>query len=183
MKTAFSLFVALILALSSEAESFPNPDFAKECVAGTAPTKVLVFADPEGKGWHSYKSLETVPPLELGFGMAVQVWLGKENLYVRSTAYGEDHGTFIDYCFGPDRNLKVADWSVRTAWGWGFRPVKVGASSLYWFDTARDTEAEIDRPESAGDDLVVELTPKITQRLDDLPFFKLIPKKTNAPSH
>jgi hypothetical protein len=140
-----------------------------------------IFADPDGKhGWREYRNVKDVPELELGMGQFARLWTETHGMaLVRLEEPGDDFGVYTDYCFDKDGQLVALKFSLRTAWGWGYReegPVTNGELTPQmseFFDTS--SEAPIKRPEQA-DDIPDALKPSLYVRKSRLPFAKLLPK-------
>jgi hypothetical protein len=139
------------------------------------------FANSDGKhGWREYRSVKDVPELQLGFGQLARLWEGQDGkVLIRLEEPGEDFAAYTDYCFDKDGQLVALKFTLRTAWGWGFREegaVTSGELTLQmseFFDTKN--ESPVKRPEQA-DDIPDALKPHLYAQKSRLPFAKLLPK-------
>ena len=140
-----------------------------------------IFANPDGKhGWREFRNVKDVPVLELGIGQLARLWTETHGMaLIRLEEPGEDFAAYTDYCFDKDGRLVALKFTLRTAWGWGYReegPVANGELTPQmseFFDTGN--EAPVKRPEQA-DDIPDALKPQLFNRKSRLPFAKLLPK-------
>jgi hypothetical protein len=140
-----------------------------------------IFANSDRKqGWHEYQNVTDVPALELGMGQFARLWAGTQGMaLVRLEEPGDDFTAYTDYCFEQDGQLIALEFTLRTAWGWGYReegPVTRGelAPQLSEFFDTTD-EAPIKRPEQA-DNIPDALKPHMYTRKSRLPFANLWPR-------
>ncbi len=154
---------------------------ALRCGVDPEQSAARIFANPDGKhGWREYRNVKDVPELELGIGQFARLWTETHGMaLIRLEEPGEDFAAYTDYCFDKDGQLVALKFTLRTAWGWGYReegPVTNGELTTQmseFFDT--HNEASVKRPEQA-DDIPDALKPHLYIRKSRLPFAKLLPK-------
>jgi hypothetical protein len=158
-----------------------NSSTALRCGIDPEKPAVQIFANPDGKhGWREYRNVKDVPELELGVGQFARLWTETHGMvFIRLEEPGEDFAAYTDYCFDKDGQLVALKFTLRTAWGWGYReegPLTSGELTpkmSEFFDTSN--EAPVKRPEQA-DDIPDALKPHIYAQKSRLPFARLLPK-------
>ena len=183
MRFAKAGFPVLLMAMLSGTVVPARTATAERCGADQKKPAERIFANADGKsGWREYRSATEIPELQLDAGQAAWLWSGREgNILIQVQDPGEDFAAYADYCFDASGELVHLRYELRTAWGWGYReegPVvngKFAREVSEFFDTK--SEASVKRPEQA-DDVAEALKPHVYLRKSQLPFAKLLPKRT-----
>jgi hypothetical protein len=175
------LVLSLYVQATNASARVVKSSTALRCGIDPEKSAARIFANPDGKhGWREYENVKDVPELELGMGQFARLWSETHGMVlIRLGEPGEDFAAYTDYCFDRDGQLIALKFTLRTAWGWGYReegPVTSGeltAQMSEFFDTTN--EAPVKRPKQA-DDIPDALKPRIYTRKSRLPFAKLLSK-------
>ena len=175
------LLLCLFTQATSTSARVVKSSTALRCGVDPEQSAARIFAKPDGKqAWREYRNVKDVPELELGIGQFARLWTEAHGMaLIRLEEPGEDFAAYTDYCFDKDGQLVALKFTLRTAWGWGFREegaVTSGELTLRmseFFDTKN--ESPVKRPEQA-EDIPDALKPHLYAQKSRLPFAKLLPK-------
>jgi hypothetical protein len=175
----FASVFCLVVAAFGTTASAGQTSTALRCGVDQNQQAKRFFADPDGKNWKEYQSVD-VPQLDLQEGALSRLWTGSDgNVLIRTEESGEDFAAYTDYCFDQSGQLIQVRFELRTAWGWGYRkegPIQKGllAPKISEFFST-ETEKHITKPEQA-ENIPDALKPRLYLRKSKLPFFNLLSK-------